>query len=176
MTMQIQLVVLKEPKELKSFIGVLTNLVLIIDQMDFLEHVLGLRRCWELTDKLVDVSDMDGWLNGYHPNFKLTSYAADTLDNAHNRLEIDSLHNNIDGYEFDHRTKELAYLNLIDLEMEILFKRFGVPIAFKKMILKSIVCGIIEEQDYAKFENSNLPNELRNWIYQDVNLDRKITG
>lgn len=149
---------------------IFTNLVLILDQDDFLIHISKIRNCWNLVDELTEPKNLNAWLTEYHPEFTLTSYAADILNQVPERLEIDSLHKNLDDYEVHSRNIELAKLDRCDLEIEILLKRFNIPNSLKRIILQSVICGVLEESDYADLKLDKIRIRSNEWLYEDVNL------
>lgn len=185
MTMKISLIAISPPNNSEFPIGLLTHLVLVLDQEDFLKHVSELRNNWELTDRLIEPENLDKWIIDYHPNFKLTKWAANALDNASQKISIDSSTNNISSSQFDQKTieatylmdqktKEYAYSNPIDVEIDILLKRFSIPEQFRSLIIEAVVCGVITET--YSVSDKYTQSKLRDWFYEDINLDKKISG
>lgn len=185
--MKIHLITINPPVEIEPYIGLLTHLALVLDQEDFLDHVSELRNNWELRNQLVEVENLHIWLTGYHPTFKSTKWAADVLDSASQKVSVDSYTNYASSSQFEQKTLDFAYQmqqktkeyddsNPIDLEVDILLKRFSIPGEFRELIIKSIVCGVISETDYSVIPSNITQTKLGDWFYEGINIDKRISG
>lgn len=137
----------------------LTSAVLLLDQDSLLRDFMEIRRLWGLGGKLLPYDQFPIWVAKPH-DFPLSQQAAALLYEAKEAVSID-------GQFSDDmtKTKEIAYLDRHNFEVEQLLRRHGVSLALKNFVLRALVCGEVRDEDWPIIKNRE-DFSYGDWIYQ----------
>lgn len=123
------------------------TLAYFLDRKGVYDWMLDIRKHWGLSKKLVSSGDFLKWLNDYHPEMTFTKEAAQYYEDIVDKWEIRNSRQKVLSPEEQINERQLAYLNKIELEVELLMKKFGINHKYKNIITKAIACGLIEDGD-----------------------------
>lgn len=124
-----------------------TALAYVLDREGVPERISEIREKWGIHKDFVPAKGFSVWLNQYHPELSLTKEAADYYGNSLDRFEIEDSRDKETTIEKLERIKKLSNFNIIDFELELLMRKFGITPKLKKLIIKAIVCNEIENGD-----------------------------
>ncbi len=123
------------------------SLAYLLDREGVYEKMLDIRKHWGLDKKLISPDKFSEWIAGYYPEMTFTKEAAQNYGELVDRWETEKSKNEAVTIEKQMNERKLAYLNKIDLEVELLMKKFGINPKYKNLITKAIVCGFVGDDD-----------------------------
>ncbi|MCL4417343.1 MAG: hypothetical protein M1365_11700 [Actinobacteria bacterium] len=130
----------------------------ILDQDGLLEDIHEIRKCWGLNKNLVPYDEFDSWRQFPH-DLPLSSKATSLLYEAKDNLEDDLP-----------KTKEIAYLNTVEFEIEQLLRKQGISPSFNDLILRALACDEIRDKDWDNVELTKKDFKYGKWIYEASNV------
>lgn len=126
---------------------IFTCAAFILDQDELLNKIFEIRKYWGLDKKLISYDEFDVWHKQPHYDFSLTPEVAAYWVNAKNKLPDFSFTNAEPTTSLEIQ-QEIIDSNPMDLEIEFLLRKNGLSASFKKFILKAVVCGGINLNDW----------------------------
>lgn len=124
------------------------NAAFILDQDQLFNKIIEIREYWRLTNNLIPHNEFNTWLSQNEQELSLTPevkyYEGSLPDFSFTQNEP------VASQEF---VKELIYSSPLDLELEHLLRKNGLPPNFKNFILRAIVCGEVSLIDWEETKN-----------------------
>lgn len=153
--------------------GLYTKIVYLLDKENFLADIEELRGCWYIS-KLIPYDEFETWMETLHPeDFLLSKDAYKILHEDPDRLEIARNLGLQDG-SGDLREQDLARLNPMDLEVELLIRKHNLRAFTKEFILKAVVCGRVTEKDLGEVKEKYAPDSLFEELYLNPPHEYKV--
>ncbi len=125
----------------------LTSLAYVLDREGVPERIFEIRICWGIGTDFISPKNFHKWLAADHPELNFTKEGADYYGNKVEQFEIESSRNKDVTIEELQQISELSKFNIVQFEVELLMKKFGINPKHKKMIIKAIVCNEVDEKD-----------------------------
>lgn len=148
---------------------IFAQLALILDQDELMEGIYKIRKRWQLEANLIPYKDFEEWYKNNWGDLPLTEDAYYYLSTAKDQLEIRTGQSSLDPITEYQRNKELAYLNSNDFELNHLLRKNGIKNpTFQALILKAIICGEVNQEDWDKLENGDGATLYGEWLFDDT--------
>lgn len=121
----------------------------ILDQEDILNKIHEIRLYWKIPQDFISYEYFDNWYSNHSDDLILTP-------------DVKNYWGELDDFSFTQtaqvaspeKTKEIIYSNPIDLELEHLQRKKGIPPQLKKFMLKAIVCNEVRLFDWENINNN----------------------
>lgn len=126
-----------------------TSLAYVLDRTGVPERIEEIRKAWKI-ESLVPSNKFQEWLDGYHIDLTMTNEASDYYSNDVDKFEIEESRNISTTVDKLARVSKLAKFNIIDFEIELLMKKFGINSKYKNIIIKAIVSNEINDSDLSE--------------------------
>ncbi len=154
--------------------NIFTHAAFILDQDDFYNKILEIRKCWHLDKKLIVYNDFEKWVKEPHYDFSLTSEVATFWDKAKSKLpdfSFTQIESNISTETF----QEIINSDPMDLEIEYLLRKSGLSVPYKQLILRAIVCGQVTQDDW-KSTKENKDFYHKDWWFDIPTYEKTYKG
>jgi len=154
--------------------NVFTHAAFILDQDYLYNKILEIRKCWYLDKELVFYNDFKRWIKEPHYDFSLTPEVATFWDKAKSKLpdfSFTHIESNINTEIF----QEIINSDPMDLEIEYLLRKSGLPVPYKQLILKAIVCGQVAQDDW-KSTKENKDFYHKDWWFDIPTYEKTYKG
>lgn len=146
----------------------------ILDQDDLLDKIFEIRKCWDIHKKLVPYNEFDIWLKQFHYDFSLTPEVATYWVNAKDKLPSFSF-TKIEPTASLEIQQKIIDSDPMDLEIEYLLRKNGLPASYKNFMLKAVVCGEVTLKDWES-TNSNEKFYHGDWMLDILTYQKLYKG
>jgi hypothetical protein len=129
-----------------------TSLAYILDRTGVPERIKEIRKAWKI-ENLIPSNKFQEWLDSYHADLTMTKEASDYYSNNVDKFEIEDSRDSSITVDKLARVVKLSKFNVIDFEIELLMKKFGINSKYKNIIIKAVICNEINDGDLSKVKD-----------------------
>ena len=141
----------------------------VIDQDDVQDRITAIRKSWKITAP-ISSEEFGRWIKEFHEDITLTPEAAETLEYATERLEIDSRHHVLTPLQELQMNKQLSEVRLIEYEIQYSLHVLRMSDFYYRILLKAVLCNKILEEDI--FEVKKIQNDTKRYDFKKNDTEK----